>query len=208
MASNGDPERDRGRHGGQHVVHVRTSDKRRAQRAPFHAACGRRSQPVERKRQRPWRDVGGTVDRVRHRPAPASVSEAPRGSSTLIRLGAWRGTISNSRASPGIRFHVAVEVEMIARQVREDARRRTAPRRRGAATARATTPPCAQAPHPRSPSRAAALQVGRLRRRVGRLDALAAIAVRPPCPCSPHGTPAASKIAATSTPWSSCRWCR
>ena len=54
--------------------------------------------PCERKRQRTRRDVGGAVDRVGDRPA-ASVRRAPppRGSSRFSRLGASRGSISNSR---------------------------------------------------------------------------------------------------------------
>ena len=108
--------------------------------------CGRARvelEAVERERQRPGRDVGGLIERVGDRPpATRRRAPAPRGSSTLITRGRVGGQhLEQPALGREVVLHVAVEVEMVARQVREDAGGETGCRRRAAAPARATTLP-------------------------------------------------------------------
>ncbi len=156
MASNDRSSAVRGGDRREDVVDVGPADQPRldADRAARRPHVER--QPLERKRQRAGRDVGRAIDGVGHRPAADLGQRQP---ARIVDIDQARRVARQHLEQPALRLevvlHVGMEVEMVARQVREDARRERHRRRRGGATARATTLPSRRRGSRRRPSRAA-----------------------------------------------------
>ena len=118
------------------------------------------------------------MPKVTGAPARRRAATAPRGSSSVDDAGRVGGKhLEEPALGREVRLHVLVEVEVVARQVGEDRRPRTACRRRASAPARATTLPSPPTGSPARSSRQQLLHVGRFGRRARRLALLAAEAV-------------------------------